>query len=442
MYETEIAQTRQKAAEALTAWKECIAKYKKTPEDQWTAQDQEKKEKARKDFEQFNNEVVKLQAKQKEEQELAHFEGQYKDPVNRVPVHGPESTGPTEKQQLEKRKKEEHRAAFHAYLKAPKGLGERAAMEELKSHTPAEIHALLSTTGSLGGFLVPEDFNNVVLKDLAGFAVIRPLARVLPTNRDTAVIPTIVAASATRAAQGYTSGFSGEWKQQRTSSGGATALDTQDQPTFGQERISINKWEPDAIEVSRETLEDSAADLDAILAEIIAEVRALDEDYEFINGTGVGRPEGLLSTGANIASVISESAAALTFAGLMNLKMTLRAQYRQNATWLMNSLSFAAAMVLETSAGVDLIFKQMLLEPGKFMQSPLVFSEFMPDVGAGLKPILYGDFRHYVIADRQELRIQRLEERFAPNLGLLPYARLGGQTVRPNAFRVQRCATA
>jgi len=442
MYETEIAQVRQKAAEALNAWKECITKYKKTPEDKWTAQDQEKKEKARKDFEQFNNDLVKLQGKQKEEQALAHAEALYKDPVTRVPVHGPESTGPSEKQELEKKKKEEHRAAFHAYLKAPKGLGERAAMEELKSYKPEEIHALLTTTGSLGGFLVPEDFKLEVIKDLAGFAVIRPLARVMPTNRDTAVVPTIVAASSTRAAHGYTSGFTGAWKQQRTSSGGATALTTQDQPKFGQERIPIHNWEPNAIELSRETLEDSAADLDAILAEIIAEVRALDEDYEFINGTGVGRPEGLLSTSANIATVITGSKTALTFAGLENLKMTLRAQYRQNATWLMNSLTFAAAMVLETSAGADLIFKQMLLEPGKFMQHPIVFSEFMADIGEDKKPILFGDFRHYVIADRQDLRVQRLEELFAPNVGLRPYARLGGQTVRPNAFRAQICATA
>jgi len=46
--------------------------------------------------------------------------------------------------------------------------------------------------------------------------------------------------------------------------------------------------------------------------------------------------------------------------------------------------------------------------------------------------------RYYLIADRQEMRIQRLAERFAPNVGLLATARVGGQTLRTAAFRTQK----
>ena len=34
------------------------------------------------------------------------------------------------------------------------------------------------------------------------------------------------------------------------------------------------------------------------------------------------------------------------------------------------------------------------------------------------------------------MRIQRLVERFAPNVGILPTARIGGQVTRTAAFRV------
>ena len=34
------------------------------------------------------------------------------------------------------------------------------------------------------------------------------------------------------------------------------------------------------------------------------------------------------------------------------------------------------------------------------------------------------------------MRINRLVERFAPNIGVLPHARLGGQLTRKEAFRI------
>lgn len=85
----------------------------------------------------------------------------------------------------------------------------------------------------------------------------------------------------------------------------------------------------------------------------------------------------------------------------------------------------------------------MVLEIGKVVGARLPwwgqlrFNEFMPDPDAGNVAVIFGDFRFYVIADRMELRLLRLDERLAPNIGILPFARLGGQTVRTNAFRTQ-----
>ena len=41
-----------------------------------------------------------------------------------------------------------------------------------------------------------------------------------------------------------------------------------------------------------------------------------------------------------------------------------------------------------------------------------------------------------LIEERLDLRVQRLTERFAPNIAFFPWARVGGQVVRKSAFRI------
>ncbi len=304
---------------------------------------------------------------------------------------------------------------------------------KFESIVPSETYALLTSGGDTGGFLVPEDFHAEVIKDLVGMSVFRQLCRVIQTGRDVAVFPTVKAGTDANADLGYTSGFSGDWKAQRSMAGGGTAVTVQDQPRFGQERIQIHRWEPDAIEVPLEFVEDPGVDAMGVLAEVIAETKAMDEITAFTNGTGTGEPEGLLSTSANIRTKSAGASATFTYGGLLDVWADLSAQYRQNATWMMNSPSYAIIMSLSDTDGMPIFPPNSL--PGTLWGRPVAFNEHMPDVAAGAKAAIFGDFRHYIIADRMALRVMRLVERMAPNQGLLPIARLGGQMTRRNAFR-------
>ena len=330
--------------------------------------------------------------------------------------------------------REIHNYAFDQYLRF--GIG--AAVEVFSKHksdvAPSEMHLLVGTQGDLGGFLVPEDRRSVVLKDMPGIAVIRRVARVEGTSRDTLVFPAIQSHPSNPAM--YSSGFTGAWRNQGYVSGG-TAPTVQNQPKFEQLRIPVWGWQPDAVEMSQELIEDSGANVVGIAEQAIAETFGLDEDFEYINGNGVGRPEGLLGH-PTIADVNSGSAGALTYGGLVDLWATLPGQYRQNARWLMNSLTFGAILKLADSQARPIFTVNEI--PGQLWQRPVVFSEFMPNVSAGTFPIVFGDFSHYVIADRQGVRVQRLTERYAPNVGLLPMARVGARVSRPNAFRKQEVA--
>ena len=302
---------------------------------------------------------------------------------------------------------------------------------------PVESMALLSTSGELGGYLVPDEFRAEVLKDLAGFAVMRGMCRVERTGKGALVFPSIQSASTD--ADIYSTGYTGAWQPEGYVTGG-TAPTVQNQPKFGQTRIPVHCWAPNAIELTQELLSDSEADLEGIVAECIAETLALDEDAVFINGNGVGRALGIMSTmsGLSITEVNSGHASQLTYEGLIDLWTNIPSQYRGNMRYLMNSLTFGAILKMKGSDGHPL-FPQNTM-PGTLWNKPIAFSEFMADIAADANPILAGDFRYYGIADRQELRVQRLVERYAPNVGILPTARVGGQLMRTPAFRKLKIA--
>jgi HK97 family phage major capsid protein len=326
--------------------------------------------------------------------------------------------------------KELHNEVFSQYMRGGEGLAAHYLREK---EAPAEAFALLGTQDDLGGFLVPEDFRAEVIKDMAGFAAVRAAgARVVPTSKSQLVFPTVKSNTGANSDM-YTSNVSGSWRVEGSQGTDGSAPARQDQPTFGQVRIPVNGWEPNAIVLTEEFLDDAAVPVDSLIAELLAETKALDEDSAFLLGDGIVKPQGIANGG--ISTVNTGDANLLTYGGLVDLYSTLPAQYRQNAKFVMNSLTFGAILKLESSGGFQLFPANSL--PGTLFGKSIVFSEFLPDVAAAAVPIYFGDWRHYVIAERQEFRIKRLIERFAPNVGIMAKARLGGQVVRTAGFRSQ-----
>lgn len=346
--------------------------------------------------------------------------------------HGIRRKGPSGDPQ-----KESHGRAFNRYLRAPAHINPMVECAEmLKGYGPDEMNALLGTNDELGGFTIPEDFRAELLRALPGFAAVRSAgARIVPTGRQIVVFPTIKSgtdpySSGLTNADEQATGGNANWKPQGYVTGG-TVPPQQDQPTFGQERIPVHIWQPNAVELSRELLDDSVFPLETVLAQLFAETKALDEDWAFLNGDGVGKPEGILNAGVATVNIGNP----LTYDGLVDLYYTLRAQYRTRAVWMMSSMVFAAIVKLNTGSGGMLIFPPNA-PPNTLFGRQVFFSEFLPNPTGAAKIILLGEFSHYVIAERSDMRINRLVERFAPNIGVLPHARLGGQLTRKEAFRI------
>jgi len=382
----------------------------------WPADKQEQFDKAMGEFAALHAEVEQLKKRQEAETHLDAQYAHYTAPVHTVTTRGAEAQAA---------RPSAHREAWHKFLQYGLALCNEAE-RELLMRGPVERHALISSNDLLGGSLVPDEFYAELISDMAGFAVMRPMCRVRPTVRGAGTFLTIKASSN----KAYPSGLAGNWKAEGSVTGG-DALTTQNQPTFGRERVPVHIWQPNVIEITPEMLEDPVVDLEAEVRRILAETKSLDEDYGFIAGSGVGMPMGLLNSGADV--VHSGHDTNWTYAGLVGVYTALPAQYRQRATWLMNSLTYGLVLLLETSAGFPIFPPNQL--PTQILARPVKTSEFMPDGNTHTnKSLVFGDFSYYAIADRRDLRVQRLVERYAPNVALLATARTGGQPLRSNAF--------
>jgi HK97 family phage major capsid protein len=333
-----------------------------------------------------------------------------------------------------------HHEAFEAYLRHDvQGVQMFAQQNKLG---PKEVHALLSSDMTLGGFLVPEDWRAMVIKAEAGYTVLAQLCRVETTNSDALIFPKIKAHTTDSR---RTSGFAGKWQKQGYVTDG-TAPTVQNQPTFQRERIPVHSWQPDAVEVSPQLLEDSGANLEAIIADAVGEALAFDKDDVIFNGSGVEQPEGVMAAG--ITQIASGGATSIAYNGIIGLFVSVPAQYRQRATWVMSSQTLGAVIQLNTGTGGVYLFppnqwnETILNRPVKFLDYGMDTSSAAGGTtfAALAKPIIFGDWSRYIIAQRAALRVQRLVERFAPNIGILPSARLGGQVVLPDAFRIMKIA--
>jgi predicted phage gp36 major capsid-like protein len=282
-----------------------------------------------------------------------------------------------------------------AYVRHGKESGPyRQAEAEVLKIVPREQHALLATTGTLGGFLVPEDFKAEIVKNLAGFAVMRQSGiRTEPCSGNVLVYPSIAGGT-----DPWSTGYSGAWRAEGSQGTDGSAPEDQSEPTFGQERIPVHVWQPAAVVLDASLIEDSAVNLDNILATVIAETRDT----------------------------------ALQYDEFLDLHFTLPAQYRQNAVYYMASLTYAAILKLKDSTSSPMMYINS--QPDRLWGKMVYTTEHMPAIAQNAFPVLFGDPRFYIVAERTDLRIQRLVERFAPNVAFLPTARVGGGLVRTAAF--------
>lgn len=307
-----------------------------------------------------------------------------------------------------------HAKAFAAYLRTGDDDGLRGLVLEGK--------ALNTQVNAEGGFLVdPETSDRIrgVLKATSSLRTIANVVNVEATSFDVLV------------------------DHSDLGSGWATETAALAETTTPQiDRISIPLHELAAMpKASQRLLDDSAFDVEGWLAERIADRFARAEAQAFVTGDGVDKPKGFL-THATVDNDIwawgalgyvptgaaGDFAATNASDAIIDLVYALNAEYRANATFVMNSRTAGAVRKMKDADGRFLWSDGLAAgEPARLMGYPVLVAEDMPDIGANAHAIAFGDFRSgYTIAERPDMRV--LRDPFSAKPHVLFYAskRVGG----------------
>jgi len=304
----------------------------------------------------------------------------------------------------------------------------RAAVDSyMRRGDSAQLRAMTSGTsgvgGDTGGYLIPESWENQILERERDLFVMRQLADVQMSSTDRNI----------PVADDY---GASDWIAEGTAYPESDAkFATKKMEAFKVGRIC---------KVSEELLQDNDYSLESWLINAFGYTNGLAMEMAYINGNGVGKPTGFLGD----ADAVAASGTALTYNHLLSLFKELKTGYYGSSRWLMNIGSLIEIMKLKDDSGA---FLYKPFEPktptdpiGQILGKPIVLSSYMPDIGAGNKPIAFGDFKKYRIHDRKGFSIQRLNELFAANgfIGFRGMQRTDGKLLIPEAIKALTFAPA
>ncbi|MGV8987302.1 MAG: phage major capsid protein [Cypionkella sp.] len=221
-------------------------------------------------------------------------------------------------------------------------------------------------------------------------------------------------------------------------------------------RISIKLAELSAMpKASQRLLDDSAFDVEGWLANKIATRFVRAEAAAFVNGTGVDQPKGILlptkvanaswawgNLGYIPTGAASDFATTNPIDCLVTLVYSLTADYRSNATFVMNSKTAGAVRKIKDTEGRFMWSDGLVVNaPATLMGYRVLISEDMPDIAANSYPIAFGDFNAgYTIAERPDLRILRDPFSAKPNVLFYASKRVGGDITDFAAIKLLKVA--
>ncbi len=321
-----------------------------------------------------------------------------------------------------------HKKAFNAYLRSGDDDGLRGLVLEGK--------ALSTAVSADGGFLVDPQTSETIRSMLVSTSSIRSIANVVTVDATT---------------------FDVLIDRSEVGSGWATETGaTTETATPLIERISIRLHQLSAMpKASQRLLDDSAFDVEGWLAGKIANRFIRAEAAAFVSGDGIDKPKGFLLppkvpnatwTWGNIGYVPTGAAADFAATNqadcIINLVYSLSAEYRANATFVMNSKTAGAVRKMKDADGRFMWSDGLAAgEPARLLGYMVMIAEDMPDIAANAHAIAFGDFNAgYTIAERPDLRVLRDPFSAKPHVLFYALKRVGGDVTDYAAIKLLKIA--
>jgi len=157
-----------------------------------------------------------------------------------------------------------------------------------------------------------------------------------------------------------------------------------------------------------EMISDSAISFQAFIDQFFPEALGWYEDDAFMNGTGVGMPLGVLSTGntgaVSVAKESGQPADSIVWENIVRMYSRMLPSSLGRAVWIASIDTFPelATMALSVGTGGSAIWLNNGVEgpPMTILGRPVIFTEKAPKLG-DLGDINFVDFGMYLIGDRQ-----------------------------------------
>jgi len=275
---------------------------------------------------------------------------------------------------------------FGDFLQAARWNHAHPALQYRENIRDSEHRVMSMGVGAAGGFIVPEQFSQILLKIDPQAAIFRPRAQVIPAGSppDSAITMPALDQSGVK---GVYSGVTVNWIAE-------AGLKPETEPSLLEVKLEPQEVAAHVV-VTDKLLRNSAA-AGALISSLLRKAIIAAEDVAFLRGTGVGQPAGVIGHGSTI-NIARAGAGLIAYADIVNMFASF--MFGGQPVWI-GSQSILPQLMALADVGNHIIWQPNARDgaPGSLMGFPLILNARSPVLGAQGDLILV-DLDYYLIKD-------------------------------------------
>jgi HK97 family phage major capsid protein len=324
-----------------------------------------------------------------------------------------------------------YREAFYEYLrsKAP----DAAPLSDAARHVlrsgfvdGKELRAQTSGTNSAGGFTVPTETANILIRSMLAWGPMYDpsvTSEIVTTGGGQLEMPTVNDTAVTAGA--HTEGAT------LTDDGGKDA-------TFGQKLLNAYAFDTEWVRVSKELADDSIFAMETLLGSLLGERLGRIANLQLTTGTGSSAPNGIVT--ASTAGKTAVGTAAITFDEILDLEHSVDPAYRNGpmVRYMLNDSTLLAVRKLKDGDG-NYLWQMGNVQagiPSTINGRPYSINQAMDSLAAAKKVMLFGDFSKYYVRKVGAPLIGAIQDKdFWPGFGVAGYIRFDGELADTAAIK-------